>query len=146
MKDRFCRRLIPAIVVFVAFCGSPTFADQAQLGLCKNVSRGREFNPAEEFFKSTTTSVVGVQSGRTLSAVSAALAINGYFLREAGIVAGRILVWIFDATNPFIVAVGFIIDPTATAKCDTPLTNGPDCKPQVSCVQILSILPAKPTQ
>jgi hypothetical protein len=140
MKDRMSFLVLWALVATFPSWGSLSFAESIQI--CDQSERSvGEFDPLKALSETAATSRMGGHGGRALSTMASSLAINGFYVREAGVTAGRLVVWIFEVSNPFAVAIGFILDPSTTAKCDTPLTNGPECKTQTPCVQLLSALP-----
>ena len=145
MKSRMFSLVFWVFVATSATWGSLSFAEPVPL--CDQSQRSNEgFDPLKDFSETTATSRIGGQGGRALSSMASSLAIKGFFIREAGVIAGRVLVWIFEASNPFAVAIGFILEPSTTAKCDTPVTNSPECKQQLPCIHLLSALPESAAQ
>jgi hypothetical protein len=110
--------------------------DLSQMELCpqeKIITTVSDFDPLREFGKSVMSSGIGTQSGRNLIKITSTIS-TGYLIKEAGMISGRTLVWIFELGNPFAVALGFIFIPTTSAKCDVVHSNDPDCEKLKPCI------------
>ncbi|MGE3684653.1 MAG: hypothetical protein AB7G93_23295 [Bdellovibrionales bacterium] len=105
----------------------------------KREMEGADFNPISEAGKTAAASTAGVTAGNTLSKLAGSLP-SVILIREAGVIAGRMLVWFFEASNPAIAALGFILEPSASAKCDVLYSSDPDCLNQNPCIQPISAL------
>jgi hypothetical protein len=117
MKDRMSFLVLFALVATLSSWGSLSFADP--IPICDQSERSvRELDPLKALSETAATSRMGGHGGRALSTMASSLAINGFYIREAGVSAGRLVVWIFEVSNPFAVAIGFIVDPSTTARCD----------------------------
>jgi hypothetical protein len=123
---------------------SHTYANEnfQELTFCQedNHQDGHEFNPLIESAKTFAESSIGEFGGRNLSKLVGSFVTNGFFVRRAGMIAGRILVWIFDAGNPAQLALGFILEPNTSAKCDVLYSDDPECINGNSCIKPLSAL------
>jgi hypothetical protein len=123
---------------FICIFSPNVFAAEhfSQVDLCpeeKISTTASDFDPLKEIGKSVVSSGIGTQSGRNLVKITSTIS-TGYFVKEAGMISGRTLVWIFELGNPFAVALGFIFIPTTSAKCDVVHSNEPDCEKRKPCI------------
>ena len=146
LKDEFLRIGCIALLATMTFLvSSQIFA--AEIGgpikLCEEPSHrdGHDIDPLSQFTKAFTSSEIGVHGGKTLSHLARSFITKGFLIREAGVIAGRLLVWIFEATNPVVVAVGFVVEPTTLGKCDVLFPDDPDCRSLKPCIQPFAAVP-----
>jgi hypothetical protein len=129
-------KLLFAILVYTFSSNVFAAEDVIQMELCpqeKIITTVSDFDPLKEMGKSVVSSGIGTQSGRNLVKITSTIS-TGYFVKEAGMISGRTLVWIFELGNPFAVALGFIFIPTTSAKCDVVHSNDPDCEKRKPCI------------
>lgn len=134
------RALFTPLLLCLVPRGSHADENLKPLQVCddKDHEENSKFNPLHETAKSAVTSAIGGGGGRRL--MSVARLANGLFVREAGIISGRVFVFIFEVSNPFVVAIGYMVIPNATAKCDVQYSNDPDCLKQNPCIKLISSL------
>jgi hypothetical protein len=126
------------VVAFSLIFSQFSLADESihQIDLCPEEINSRaysDFDPLKEFGKTIISSGVGAQSGRALAQVTDTVTVT-HFIREAGAISGRTIVWIFEVGNPFAIAIGYIFIPTTSAKCDVIYSRDPDCQKRLPCV------------
>jgi hypothetical protein len=142
--NEVCRIFAALVAASVLSLGPCCFGDEniQEIALCEEIDHNdsSEFKPVDEAAKTFVISNVGAHGGRTISNLARSLAANGFFVRQAGVVAGRLLVWVLAVDNPLVVAVGYVVMPSTSAKCDVLYSDDVECLLRNPCIKPLSFI------
>ena len=106
-----------------------SFTDELDLKPCGEPGASEASSLAEASAETFMMSQAGSHAGQVLS--EKALAVPaGLLIRELGVVSGYLVLWVFRVTEPYSVALGYVLIPTATAKCDVLDSIDIDCLKQ----------------
>jgi hypothetical protein len=127
--------LVRTALLFSLINTEAVVAEDIQLSICDHVReyRSEDFDPLSEPEKSMAESRVGTVSGRAVIAAADSAPL-GQIVRQAATLSGRTLIWFFEISNPMAIALGYILIPTSTARCDVEFSREPSCLRGKPCI------------